>query len=881
MLGAPRTGIVLAAALIFAPAIVAAAAALQGVDTVLARLRETAGSAHGQATGRVLLGALVLIYVLGLLAVTPADPAVTPCLLIASLDLGAAWVFLLYLMFDTARATQLRHLALGSDVVLLSLLLAAGGGRTAVLAPIYLYLTVGYADGQGPRARAGGIAFGVLAFAVVIAATPFWRGELGLAVGMLMAMILLPVYVGARLGELGASAIRAAAKNAAKDRFLLDLGEDLRGPLRAIARAGAEIDLDALAPAQRDAMALTRLNARTMLLQLDDVLGYVRLEAGSAAPETRSFDIYRLANGAVAALRAAAAECGALLDLRIDPLLPYQLHGWPHQLRQILIGMVANGLRHAGKAKLRIDLGAAALAGPMVVLRIAVSTGIAGNELETADAVAAPGEDRRHLGLAVIERLAGLMGGRLTVEPGSRAGFSLAAELPFVVDQALLARPLDLGGLPVLIASDDAELADTLIEPLEAWRAAPRWIGAGAAALDFLDGFERGSRRGLLIVDGGGDVLRALSWTHRAAALLAPEPPHTLFIADEARIDSIIGLADGELDIILPAPLTAAVLRSALHSMMIEPVDDLAAGLPPPVSPRLARQTGVAERPAGPPLDLAPLHTAAAPAPRQERRAEQPWQVVIATGNASNRRIMGSLLSRAGHVVHLAATANDARKRLETHDVDVLLLDLADTRGTDYEAARACRRTRPGVTIIALTTDSIADAEQQAREIGLDLVLRKPVGARRLMAAIEAAMEGRPVEPAAAPVVTTLASHPRFTADTVPPLAERLAGVRPLRQTNAFFGGVVETFRADCRRLVADLGQSAGAGDSQAFEAGLEALRNSTVNFGSARLRELLQSMRGQSPTVLRQQGPEFVEWLDAELRRLDAALVERLRTAN
>src|SRR5579862_7787106 len=105
--------------------------------------------------------------------------------------------------------------------------------------------------------------------------------------------------------------------------------------------------------------------------------------------------------------------------------------------------MVANGLRHAGKAKLRIDLGAAALAGPMVVLRIAVSTGIAGNELETADAVAVPGEDRRHLGLAVIERLAGLMGGRLTVEPGSRAGFSLAAELPFVVDQALLARPLD------------------------------------------------------------------------------------------------------------------------------------------------------------------------------------------------------------------------------------------------------------------------------------------------------------------------------------------------------------------------------------------------------------------------------------------------------
>lgn len=872
ILGAPRTGIVLAATLIFAPAIAGSAAALQGFDTVLARLRQGAGSAFTQAIGRVLLDALALIYVLGLLAVSPADPAVTRCLLAASLQLGAAWVLLLYLMFDPARTAQLRHLALGSDLVLLSLLLAAGGGRTAALAPIYLYLAVGYTDGQGTRARAAGIAFTALAFVVVVAVTPFWRGELGLAAGMWAAMILLPAYVGARLGELGVSAARETAENAGKDRFLLDLGEDLRGPLRAIARAGAEIDLDALGPSQRDAIALTRLNARTMLLQLDDVLGYVKLDTGGAAPETRSFDLYRLANGAVAALRAAAAECGALLDLRIDPQLPHQLYGWPHQLRQVLIGLVANGLRHSGKAKLRIDLGAAELAGSTVVLRVAVSTG----PPEATGAVSGIAETGRHLGLAVIERLVERMGGHLAVDARSGHGLSLAAELPFAIDQAFLARPLDLAGLPVLIASDDAELAETLLEPLEAWRAAPRWVGAGAAALDELDGIEQGSRRGLLIVDGCGDVLRALSWTHRAAALLMPEPPHILFVADESRIDSIIGLADGELDIILPAPLTAIVLRSALHSLMIEPVDDLAAGLPPAL-PRPARRLSVGETPVEP-LDYAPARIASPPS---EPRTNRPWQVVIATENASNRRIMGSLLSRAGHAVHLVATADEARKRLETHDVDVLLLDLAGTNGTDYEAARLCRRTRPGVTIIALTTDGAADAERRAREIGLDLVLRKPVGAGRLMAVIETTMEGRSAETMAGPVVAALASHPRFTADPNPPSAERLAGVRPLRQSDAFFGGAVETFRVDYRRIVGKLSQSAGAGDAEAFEAGLEELHASTANFGAARLRALLHSMRGQSAAALRQQGAEFVQRLDAELRRLDAALAERLRAAN
>ncbi|HLZ79634.1 MAG TPA: ATP-binding protein, partial [Sphingomonas sp.] len=573
MLAAPRTGIVLVAALVFAPAIAAAAATLQGFDIVLSRLRAEADAAYRQTIGRVLLGALVFGWVFGLLAASPADPAIIRCVLIASLGLGAAWLFLLYLMFDPARGALIRHAALVSDVALLSLLLATGGARTAALTPVYLYLAIGHADQPGSRKPAAAIGFCVLAFAAVVAVTPFWRGQLLSAGGMLAAMIALPAYVGARLRQLGAAKIDAEVANAAKDRFLLTLNADLRGPMRAIARAGAGIDRETADPEQWTALAQARLNARVMLLELDDALNCVKLGAGTLSPETRTFDLYRLANGAVAALRAAASECEALLDLRIDPLLPYQLFGWPHQLRQVLIGLAANALRQAGKAKVRIDLGAADFGPQTVILRVAVSTGITGDQLHTAND---PADDARPaLGLAVVERIVELMGGRLIVDPISDRGISLAAELPFAIDQAFLARPLDLAGLPVLIVSHDAQLADELIEPLEAWRGDPRWIGAEEAALDYLDAFEPGARRALLIVDGRGDVLRSLSWAHRAAALGVLERPQILFIADEARIDSIIGLADGELDVILPAPLTPDVLRSALHSLMIEPAEEL------------------------------------------------------------------------------------------------------------------------------------------------------------------------------------------------------------------------------------------------------------------------------------------------------------------
>ena len=590
MLGAPHTGIVLITALLFTPALVGFAVAMQGFDTVLARLRAEAGGEYRQIIARVLLGAVILAYVFGLLAALPGDPAIAPSLLIASLNLAAAWLFLLNVTIDARRSRLRRYASLASDVSLLSILLAVGGGLTAPLAFVYLYIAISNAEHYGARALALTAALEISAFAAVAAMTPFWQERPLIASGIAAAIVLLPAYVGAVLRRLDLEKAAAETANAAKNRFLAALSDDLRGPLRTIARAGAAIDRATVDPEQWDMIARMRLSARSMLLQLDDMLNYVKIDGGAFAPETRSFDLYRLANGAVSALRAPAAERGIVLALRIDPQLPYQLRGWPHQLRQILICLITNAVRYSGKAKVRVNLEAAELGPDRVVLRLAAASSVADNRLETVDEQS---DDRgRPLGLAVADRLVALMGGRLTVDLDGRRGLSLVVELPFAIDQASLALPLDLAHLPVLIATRDAELVGDLIDLLEAWRGDPRWIGDGDNALAYLDAFDPGARRAVLMVDGRGDVLQALSWAHRASESRGPEPPYVLFIADEARIDSVIGLADGELDGILPAPFTASALRGALHALRVEPADWFLAD---PASP-------AAEEPAAPDL---------------------------------------------------------------------------------------------------------------------------------------------------------------------------------------------------------------------------------------------------------------------------------------
>ena len=922
MLGAPHTGIVLVATLLVAPALVGFAVALKGFDATLARLRAEAGGEYRQIIARVLLGAMILGYVFGLLAARAGDAAVAPSLLIGSLNLAAGWLFLLNVVIDARRSRLRRWAALISDVSLLSILLAVGGPLTAALALVYLYIAISSAEHNGRRMLATAIGLELIAFAAVVAMTPFWREHLLLAAGIVLAMALLPVYVGTVLHRLGAERDAAETANTAKNRFLAALSDDLRGPLRMIARAGAAIDRATVDPDQWDMIARMRMSARSMLLQLDDMLNYVKIDGGTFAPETRSFDLYRLANGAVQALRASAAERGIALALRIDPQLPYQLRGWPHQLRQVLICLVTNAIRHSGKGNVRINLDPVELnyAYPepdRVTLRLVVVNSVADNRLETIDEEDA---DDRPLGLAIADRLVGLMGGRLSVETAARGGLSMTVELPFAIDQASLALPLDLAHLPVLVVTKDAEFVGDLIEPLEAWRADPRWIGAGDQALAYLDSFDSGMRRAVLIVDGRADVLQALSWAHRASELRGGETPYVLFVADEQRIDSVIGLADGELDGILPAPFTAVALRSALHALRLEPADWFLSSASPalaenPPSPRRRRPSEDIPLPRPAVDEIAQLHPrgADAPPPREpieERiapaspdddesirivppRPESPAadppprrrQILVATGNPANRKVLASILSRAGYTVHFAEDVDEARQGLETRELDALLLDLTGYVGSDYGAARQCRRARPNLPILALSGDKPEIAERRGRDAGLDAVLPKPVEPRRLVAALATSLDGESASAMIATprgVVTELASHPRFGAESAA-VAETRDAEAPLWSSNQEIDALqalIDTFRVDSARIVGDIDRACGGGDVPAFEAALAAMNACTQVFGVNRMREILESIPEPTPAKLRLRGANFVHRIEGELARLDAALIDYLKTA-
>jgi signal transduction histidine kinase/HPt (histidine-containing phosphotransfer) domain-containing protein len=625
LIGAVPVSIVLTGLLILAPALVGSVAALFGLDGVRESFRVRGDKEHEQAVLRVFVAALAIVY--GLAVETYGELAAS-CQIVAALGLAGAWIFLLLTILDPIPSPLRYYVGTIFDAALLSAFLHFGAMQTAPWLPLYL-LAAFYAGFRfGPAALAVASIANLLGFAAVIATTAFWKEQALLAGGLMLAMVVLPTYVGSMVREVAESRAAAAAAQAARTRFLMVISQALRAPLDAmIGNAGssehaAEPQAPAIGP-----------SARTLLSQVNNILDFSAIEAGAFVPTIEAFDLHRLVNETLADRRAEAKARRLKLRVHIDPALPYRLCGWPQQLAQILDFLVARAIEVTPTGAVRIGIDSAGSNGNTVNLRVAVRD--EGSPIAPADVdamfdpfadAAVPGArstptSHGALGLAVVKRLTELMGGRIAIESGGAKGRSFTITVPIIVDEPATEPELDLGHCLVLIATEDSQFASELAEPLNAWHGDPRWIEGFGGTLGF-DRRDSGACS-VLIVDGRTHMLAALSFAHRAVSGPAA-PSFVLVVAEPAQIDGLMELADGELDGVLAAPPNDQLLANALHSlplwhgtsprpMMVPEAADVAAAEEPPAP---IFYSSVAPADGLPPFDATPQVTRISVHPR-------------------------------------------------------------------------------------------------------------------------------------------------------------------------------------------------------------------------------------------------------------------------
>ena len=225
-----------------------------------------------------------------------------------------------------------------------------------------------------------------------------------------------------------------------KGLFLASLNHEIRTPLSGILGMTDLLLETPLSAEQQEYVTTTRACAENLFEILNATLEYAALSSGRLILEESEYSLAEVLDAAVASHQGKARAKGLRLASTLDPRLPETLSGDAQRLREILGHLLANAVKFttAGQIEVRAMLGEH----PSGVERLELSVADTGIGIDPGKLAGIfdsfrqldSGLSRTYsglgLGLALVQKLASLMGGDIRVESRIGVGSTFTISLP-------------------------------------------------------------------------------------------------------------------------------------------------------------------------------------------------------------------------------------------------------------------------------------------------------------------------------------------------------------------------------------------------------------------------------------------------------------------
>lgn len=498
---------------------------------------------------------------------------------------------------------------------------------------------------------------------------------------------------------------RAAAESAnrAKSAFLANMSHEIRTPMNGVVGMAELLCDTALTEEQRLFAETIKSSGEALLVIINDILDYSKLEAERMVLRPEPFDLERVIHEIAMLLQPRAREKGIDLMIDFDMFLPTAYVGDPGRLRQVLTNLMGNAVKFTEGGHVLVRVVGLDLDDGRRQLHITVEdTGI-GIAPEHLDQIFGEfhqvegASDRRYegtgLGLAIARRLVERMEGAVWVDstPGKGSVFGFRVVLPVAEETRAPRLPLTLRRVLVV---DDSFINRTILDrQLSPFGIEVALARSGAEALEALPrGFD------LVLTDHDMPDMDGVALTSalRAAGFAGPV---VMLSSNPAAVPDTADLA---------AVLQKPVLRADLYR-------------------RLAALTQ-GEEPAAPP-----------PAPV----ALRPMRVLVAEDNRTNQLVFAKMVKECGLDLHFAANGREAVELWRSLSPDMIFMDISMPEMDGRDAARAIRAEGGTLPILALTAHAGAEEAKDILAAGMDRHLTKPL---RRSVILEALEEFRPQE---------------------------------------------------------------------------------------------------------------------------------------
>ena len=755
-----------------------------------------------QAWLRVAIGSVAFTYAWFLVL---SEGGFTPGLVTSVVASGVAALVGAWMVRRLNRSkdnvVSLRYLGIVNDKAVITIAMGGANEGGVPFVGLYLWVTVGNGFRYGPRYLLAAYWLSLVGYSCLLLFVPFWIQHRAFALGLLVVLGVVPLYVQVLLTRLTAQKEAAEQLSNAKSRFVANVSHELRTPLTGVSAVYDLLLARKMTPDDRELVGMLGSAVTTLKASVDAVLLMSKLEAGAEMAEKRPFNLWFFLQQLTASVRPQSKSKSLAWNLHVDPNVPSTVVGDQNHLGHVLGNLLNNAFKFTkcGSVTLR-----ASLAREGSIRLEVIDTGI-GIPLDQQERLferfvqVDTSSTRRHggtgLGTSIARDLVELMGGSIGVVSSPGQGSTFWVELP-LEPAAVQWQPHDWTGLrQVLVVGRDEPSRNDVMASTRALGLEPIVVEANRMDPPIFD--PQRYLAALLVMEAGDAAAYAETVLLDRAGVACP----WVVVAPNYNAMQRAALVRGGVAALLEptSPLETictvlAALRNRLESTVSSTLSEI-------------RACGVV----------------------------RPLTILLADDNPSNQLLLSRILHDAGHTVRTAERGDEAFDSLAAGGFDLAILDLNMPEMSGPDVVKLYRAGSVGgdkLPILILSADATSAAKRESLEAGADEFLTKPVVASSLLAAIErlVAGVGARLEPTGRSDQEEPTSSPAKSPMVDP---ERIQALRRIARGDAkFLDRYISAAFSELEQAISSLRVAADTGNSRAARDQLHIIEGTAASIG-------------------------------------------------